>query len=89
MVEILESSRWSCKARILEVLEADPTVERVRLSVISSEEESKAIREKLTKGKRVRVKSRNLLSRMVVRRVVAIHPAAPPGYNHVRSIFDG
>ena len=56
MVEILESSRWSCKARILEVLEADPTVERVRLSVISSEEESKAIREKLTKGKRVRVK---------------------------------
>ena len=55
-VEILESSRWSCKARVLEVLEADPTVERVRLSVISSEEESKAIREKLTKGKRVRVK---------------------------------
>ncbi|CEF97152.1 MiaB-like tRNA modifying enzyme, archaeal-type [Ostreococcus tauri] len=56
MVEIYESSRWSCKARVLEVIDADPTVARVRLSVIPSEEESKMIREKLTKGKRVRIK---------------------------------
>jgi threonylcarbamoyladenosine tRNA methylthiotransferase CDKAL1 len=56
MVEIYEASRWSCKARVVKVIEADPTVARVELSVISSEEESKAIREKLTKGKRVRIK---------------------------------
>ena len=56
MVEIYEASRWSCKARVLEVLEADPTVARVKLNVIPSEEESKAIREKLTKGKRIRIK---------------------------------
>jgi threonylcarbamoyladenosine tRNA methylthiotransferase CDKAL1 len=56
MVEIYEAARWSCKARVLEVLEVDPTVARVKLNVISSEEEAKAIREKLTKGKRVRMK---------------------------------
>ena len=68
------------EARILEVLEADPTVERVRLSVISSEEESKAIREKLTKGKRVRVKKVGTSCReWLFDVVVAIHPAAPPG----------
>ena len=52
----LAASRWSCKARVVRVIEADPTVARVELSVVSSEEESKAIREKLTKGKRVRIK---------------------------------
>jgi len=56
MVEIYEASRWSCKAHVVKVIEADPTVARVELCVISSEEESKAIREKLTKGKRVRIK---------------------------------
>ena len=56
MVEIYEAARWSCKARVLEVLEVDPTVARVKLSIISSEKEAKAIREKLTKGKRVRIK---------------------------------
>ena len=56
IVKIHESSRWSCKAEVLEVVQRDPTVARVKLSVISSEEEAVAIREKLTKGKRVRIK---------------------------------
>ena len=56
MVKIYESSRWSCKAEVLELVQRDPTVARVKLSVISSEEEAVAIREKLTKGKRVRIK---------------------------------
>jgi hypothetical protein len=56
MVEIYEAARWSCKAHVLNVLEFDPTVARVQLNVIASEQEARAIRDKLTKGKRVKIK---------------------------------